>query len=381
MIKKKILYLTRLDPYDLKSWSGLTYYILKSLEKNFHVITVGPLSDRIRILYVFKRLIFSFFKIKFDIDRPILLSKDFANQINSKILDISYDAILTSEPYLVTFLDSKKPIFIYTDFTFSTYYHHYFLDKKIHKQTIKDGNYCEKRSLQKSKKIILTSKFAINDALQKYKIKLNKFSYLPFGANFNLIPAINILKKNILKKNYNICKLISIGVHWDRKGMGKAMELVDYINAQGQKAILYIIGAKPPKGQQISKNVTLFRFLDKNNFADQKILANLLYKAHFNLLFSKAEAFGVVNVEASAFGLYTITNNIGGIGGGITNNINGYMFKEEENLSVISNHILKIFRNKKLFVKKSFLSKQQYEKKLNWNIISKKLCKIITNEL
>jgi glycosyltransferase involved in cell wall biosynthesis len=163
--------------------------------------------------------------------------------------------------------------------------------------------------------------------------------------------------------------------------MDKAVELVDYINAQGQKAILYIIGAKPPKGKQLSKNVNLIGFLDKNNLEDQKILANLLYKAHFNLLFSKAEAFGVVNVEASAFGLYTIANDVGGVGGGIANNINGYMFKEEESLSVITSHILKIFRNKKLFIKKSFLSKQQYEKKLNWNIISEKLCKIITNEL
>jgi glycosyltransferase involved in cell wall biosynthesis len=332
-------------------------------------------------LYVFKRLVFSFFKVKFDIDRPIILAKDFASQIKRRIRNISYDAILTSEPYLVTYLDSKKPIFIYTDFTFSTYYNHYFLDKKIHKQTLKDGNHCERRSLLKSKKIILTSKFAINDAIQKYKIKLNKFRYLPFGANINLIPKTNFLNKKILKKNYNICKLISIGVHWDRKGMDKAVKLVDYLNAQGQKAMLYVIGAKSPKGLKLSKNVTLVSFLDKNNLDDQKILANLLYKAHFNLLFSKAEAFGVVNVEASAFGLYTITNNIGGIGGGITNNINGYMFKEEEKLSVISNHILKIFRNKKLFVKKSFLSKQQYETKLNWNIISNNLYKIITNEL
>jgi glycosyltransferase involved in cell wall biosynthesis len=381
MIKKKILYITRLDPYNFKSWSGLTYCILKCLEKNFEVIAIGPLSNRIRIFYVLKRLIFSFFKIKFDIDRPVLVSKDFASQINKKIKNINYDAILTSEPYLTTFLDIKKPIFIYTDFIFSTYYSHYFSDKKIHKQTIKEGNYCEKISLKKSKKIILTSKFGINDATKKYKISYDKFCYLPFGANFNLIPKKNFLNKIILKKNYHVCKLISVGVHWDRKGMDKAVKLVDYMNAKGQKAMLYIVGAKPPKGHKMSKNVTLVDFLDKNNLIDQKILAKLFYEAHFNLLFSKAEAFGVVNVEASAFGLYTITNNVGGVGGAITNNINGYMFNKNESISTISNHVMKIFRNRNLFLKKSFLSKLQYEKNLSWNIISKKLSKIIKNEL
>jgi hypothetical protein len=70
----------------------------------------------------------------------------------------------------VAFLNTNKPIFIYTDFVFSTYYSHYFSEKKIHKETIKDGNFCESTSLKKAKKIILTSTFAIDDAVKKYHI-------------------------------------------------------------------------------------------------------------------------------------------------------------------------------------------------------------------
>jgi glycosyltransferase involved in cell wall biosynthesis len=380
-MKKKILYITRLDPHNLKSWSGVTYYILECLEKNFNVITIGPLSNRVRILYVLKRFIFSLFKMKFDIDRPILVSKDFANQINKRIKNIYYDAILTSESYLMTFVKTNKPIFIYTDFTFPTYYSHYFSDNKIHRQTINDGNYCEKITLKKSKKIILTSKFAINDAKKKYNIESNKFCYLPFGPSFNLIPKRNDLNKIILKKDLNLCKLISIGVHWDRKGMDKAVQLVDYMNNLGQRTKLYIVGAKPPEDLKLSKNIILINFLNKNNIQDQRTLVKLLNKVHFNLLFSKSEAFGVVNVEASAFGLFTITNKIGGIGGAIANNINGYMFRENEDISVISKYLLKIFKTKDLFIKKSFLSREWYEKKLNWNTISKNLNQIILRNL
>ena len=54
-MKKKILFLTRLDPENIKSWSGLNYYILRLLKKNFDVITVGPLSNRIRYIFLIKK--------------------------------------------------------------------------------------------------------------------------------------------------------------------------------------------------------------------------------------------------------------------------------------------------------------------------------------
>jgi hypothetical protein len=77
-----------------------------------------------------------------------LVAKDFARQIEKKTKDIKYDAILTSDTYLVSFLKTKKPIFIWTDFVFATYYDHYFSNIKISKNTLKEGNYCEKIALK-----------------------------------------------------------------------------------------------------------------------------------------------------------------------------------------------------------------------------------------
>ena len=118
---KTILFLTRLDPTNINSWSGTNFFMLKALKKNFNVITVGPLSNRIRVLYIFKRFVLSFFNIKFDIDRPISVAKDFATQIENKISKYDYDAVISSDTYLLSFLKVKKPIFVYTDVCFSTY--------------------------------------------------------------------------------------------------------------------------------------------------------------------------------------------------------------------------------------------------------------------
>jgi hypothetical protein len=131
-MKKKILFLTRLDPKNIKSWSGLNYYMLQMLKKDFEVITAGPLSNRFRYILLFKKLFFHLMGVKFDIDRSRLVAIDFARQINKKIKNIDYDLVLTSDTYLVTFFNTKKPIYIWTDFLFSTYYSTYFSNYKIH---------------------------------------------------------------------------------------------------------------------------------------------------------------------------------------------------------------------------------------------------------
>jgi glycosyltransferase involved in cell wall biosynthesis len=372
---KKILYLTRLNPYDLKAWSGTNYFIFKILKKNFNVISVGPLSNRIRYLFLFKKFFYSIFKVKFDIDRPILVAKDFAKQIEKKINNIYYDAVVTSDTYLVSFLKTRKPIFIFTDMDFATYYNHYFSNSKISKKTLLEGNFCENLSLKKSKKIILTSDWAIRSCSSFYKIEKKKFIKLPFGANILKLPITKNILKNIRTKSQKVCNLISVGVHWERKGMDKAAELVAMMNKKGLSSKLFIVGAKVPHNYSTPKNVIILNFLDKNK--DMEEFNKLLNKMHFHVLFSKAEGFGVVNSEASAFGLYTVTHNIGGISGAIADNINGFKFSINGNVEVISNHLINIFKNHKKFLKKSYSSREYYEKKLHWNIIGEKLKKII----
>jgi glycosyltransferase involved in cell wall biosynthesis len=128
----------------------------------------------------------------------------------------------------------------------------------------------------------------------------------------------------------------------------------------------------------LNANIPLIEwYVRGNNLRDQKIYSRLLCKAHFNLLFSKAEAFGLVNIEASAFGLYTITNNIGGISGAVKNNLNGYRFDPKKNPSYIADYIIKIFKDQKKYINKSLSSRNMYDDKFNWDVISEKLKNII----
>jgi glycosyltransferase involved in cell wall biosynthesis len=378
-MKKKILFLTRLNPADIKSWSGLNYYMLNLLKKNFDVITVGPLSNRVRYIFLIKKFFFLLFGIKFDIDRSILVAKDFAYQIKKKIKKKKYDIVLTSDTYLVSFFTTNKPIYIWTDFLFSTYYSTYYKNSRIHPNTIKEGNYCERLALKKAKKIFLTSRWSVKEAIKDYKISRNKFSIIPFGANVNPEPKRETVIKNIDNKKFKTLKILSVGVSWKRKGMDKVIKLIKKINTIGQKAELYIIGSTPPKNYSVPKNVFIIKFLDKNKVEDQKLLTRYFLKSHFNVLFSTAEASAVVYSEASAFGLFTITHDVGGAASIIKNNINGFRFKiGDYNINLIAKYILNIFNDKRRFVTKSRMSRNEYDKRLNWSYSENQLKKFIT---
>ena len=378
-MKKKILFLTRLDPEDIKSWSGLNYYMLNLLKKNFDVITVGPLSNRVRYFFLIKKFFFLLFGIKFDIDRSILVAKDFANQIKKKIEKKKYDIVLTSDTYLLSFFSAKKPMYIWTDFLFSTYYSTYYKNFRIHPDTIKEGIYCERLALKKAKKIFLTSRWSVKEAIKDYKISKNKFSIIPFGANVNPDPKRENIIKNIDNKKFKTLKILSVGISWERKGMDKAIKLIKKINTIGQKAELYIIGSTPPKNYSLPKNVFIIKFLDKNKVEDQKLLTRYFLKSHFNILFSTAEASAVVYSEASAFGLFTITHDVGGAASIIKNNVNGFRFNVgDHNINLIAKYILNIFNNKRRFVTRSRMSRNEYDKRLNWSYSEKLFKKSIT---
>jgi glycosyltransferase involved in cell wall biosynthesis len=295
-----------------------------------------------------------------------------SNQIKKKIEKKHYDIVLASDTYLLSFFSTKKPMYIWTDFLFSTYYSTYFNNSRIHPDTIKEGNYCESLALKKAKKIFLTSRWSVKEAIKDYKISKNKFSIIPFGANVNPEPKRENIIKNIDNKKFKILKILSVGISWDRKGMDKAIKLIKKINTIGQKAELYIIGSTPPKNYSVPKNVFIIKFLDKNKVEDQKLLTKYFLKSHFNILFSTAEASAVVYSEASAFGLFTITHDVGGAASIIKNNVNGFRFNiGDHNINLIAKYILNIFNNKRIFVTKSRMSRNEYDKRLNWSYSEK----------
>ena len=380
----KIAFISRENPLNRKAWSGTIYSIQKCLRNinSYKVYNFGPLKDLYRIKEVLKRNYYNFFlNTKFDSNRTINLSRYYSKQIDQKLDKKKYDYIFTTDPTLVAFIKSKIPVIIWTDATFDSYYKLYFKNKKIHKDTLRQGKIIERKAFENSKFIFFSSKWALNSGARTYPKIKRKFKVIKYGSNFSSDPLRKKIIKNVKKRSDNLknINLISVGVDWKRKGMNDAIKLNKYLNLKGIKSKLTIVGSFPTNNNLSLNNTKIIRFLDKNIPNDEKKLSEMYLKSHFNVLFTRAEAYGISLVEANAHGIPNIAYDIGGIQSIIKNGINGKVFNKYEKINEIGNHIINIIKNKNSYISLCNRSYMKYIKDLKWDASGKKIKKLLKN--
>ena len=381
MKKINIAYITKEDSGDVSQWSGTSLNIFNCLNRaGFNTIRIGPFSSYFENILKLIEIIFRLFKIKYDPERSIFLSKIYANKIKRQILNKKIDLIFVHDCPIVSFLQTKIPIVIWTDLTFDLYQKTYFFNYlKFHHTSKTNGNYLEALSLKKGKLIIYSTKYAANNALKKYKIPKKKIKIVPFGTNSKPVSSktFKILQKKRLDRQSQELKFLSVGVDWKRKNMEKSILVVKEINSLGVKSTITIVGSVPPSDFKVPKFVKIVPFLSKRNLKDQNKLRNLYLSCDYFILLSKAEAFGLVIQEAKSYGLPIITNNIDGIKY-ITDKSYTILNNKNKIPKKIATKILSI--NKKKYVQlseKSYLSSYNN----NWDLASKKIKKIINMTL
>jgi glycosyltransferase involved in cell wall biosynthesis len=194
---------------------------------------------------------------------------------------------------------------------------------------------------------------------------------IPFGANIEIEKTLIIPKKIDKNKPINI---LFLGVDWHRKGGEIVYETFLKLLEAGCNVNLTVCGCIPPVKHS---KVEVIPFLDKNKQHDLTFFIELLHKTHFLFLPSKAECFGVVFCEASAFGIPSITRNTGGISNAVYNGINGYCLEENAKVDDYFTIIQKLIENESEYEKLSLSSRKLYEDKLNWEQWTCSVLKII----
>ena len=290
------------------------------------------------------------------------------------------DLIVVHDCTIISFLNTTIPIIIWTDLTFELYQRSYFLNyKKFHKNSLKSGHHLEKLSLNKAIKVIYSTKYAQDSAIKKYKINEIKTEVIPFGSDILPISKKLFLNSQKKNKNNNNIKFISVGVDWDRKNMDKSIDVVKELNKLGINSSLTIVGSQPPKMSNIPQFVNIVPFLDKKINKDLNKLKKLYFNSDYFILLSKAEAFGLVLLEANSYGLPLILSDIDGM---------KFVAKKEYTIFVNKNlssnkialKILSLIKNKskyRRFSYNSFLSSFNN----TWAIASNRLAKVISDVL
>ena len=367
----KIGMISRTDLNNKLFWSGIPSTVYEKFRKEkIKVVKIDNLNQNLRKLFVIKREYFKYFKKeKFDETYNIKVSKNYSSQLSSRLKNISnLTHLLTFDMSLVSFLKTEIPIIVWTDTLYTDYYQNYFKDQKISKSSLDDIKSLEFATVKRCKLILFSSRWSLDNAKQKYKKFKNKFKLLEFGPSLRNELSQKKIKKQILNREKNKIKLISLSVDKKRKGIDKLIRLMNYINKQGIKCELTIIGHKSKKDYK-NLNLKFLGFINKNDVLGEYKISKYLLNSHFHVLFSRAEAYGISLIEANSRGLPNISLNVGGVPHIIKNQKNLRLFKKNEKIEIIGNYIISTFFNVKKYRKLSISSYLEFKKKFNYEKI------------
>ena len=376
----KIAYVTETDPRDKRSWSGTHYYIAQALEKySGEVVFLGPLRDRYRFFWrVVNKVSQLFLKKRYMYTHRIQLSKNYGKQLRKKLSQNNFNIIFSpASSAAIAFLESSLPIVYLSDATFLKMINYYPDFSGLLAKSARDGNLIEMNAIEKSAALVYSSEWAAESAKNDYGAEESKVFVVPFGANFGRIPSRNLV---LSKKRSDMCRLLFVGREWVRKGGNIAFETLLKLLDMGIKTELTICGCVPPR-DIVHKNMTVIPFLNKNNKEDAIRLEKLYLDSDFFILPTRAECFGISFCEANSYAIPVITTKTGGLRTVVKDGINGYLLPLSSEGEDYARIILEIYSDEQRYYKLRETSREEYDKRLNWDAWGKTTAGIIKSKL
>ena len=304
-----------------------------------------------------------------------MVSKSYARFFTKKLSQKKYDYIIAPAGSCeIAHLNTGIPIIYISDTTLKCSINYHKALSNLLWFSEKESMDTEKRALEKSKHIIVSSEWAADSVIKDFSIASKKVSVWPLGANLLEVPDGDYIFKN--RKKDSQCKLIFIGVNWESKGGAIACSVLDELLKNNIKATLTIVGCNVPEKFK-NENIINIPFIYKDTEEGKKQFVSLLLNSDFLLFPSRYEAFGIVCCEASAFGVISIASNTGGVGGAVKEGINGFLINSNDQGVGYAKKIIDLLNNPQYCDEVRHKARKLYEEKLNWKSWTENLKQIL----
>jgi glycosyltransferase involved in cell wall biosynthesis len=377
----KIAIAATYDVTNVNFWSGTAYYIYQLIQKHYPVTPVKvtfdrPLISQLRGLY-FNRLVKQRYFTTFDLSVYNKSRKHF-----DAIFKDKYDIIFTYDFFLIPAISKyAKHTILITDATFDNLLNYYDYRTNLCPINIKDGHTIQKQAFESMTYALLSSNWAIDNAIERYGADKEKFKTLFYGSN--LSEALNEDEvQELVQKRINdpIIKLFFPAVYWDRKGGDYAIAVVNKLNELGLDSKLIIAGCSVPEGA-MNQNIINVGFLNKKIPEQEAKLMECYKESHFLIMPTKADCTPIVFSEANSFALPVVSSITGGIQTIVNDkNNNGAAFELDENfIEKAATYIMGAIKNKDNYKKMCFSSFKAYQTQFNWSIGERMLMNTIKN--
>ena len=355
------------DAHDVASWSGIPYHLLTALGKqDVSVKVFGPLKQDFRYALAPFKLTARLLKKDVFFHHYKFALRSYARQLIQKMREDPVDVILSTSTVPITLLECAEPIVFYTDAIFHLMPKYYGgIWERLTSGAIRRGIWMEEQALRRCTIGAYSSNWAA-DAARKYTDP-EKIRVVSFGANMPVnhdMDTITTWVAERLAQMSSECRLLFIGVDWERKGGAIAVETARLLNEMGVRTKLTIVGCQPEV--EVPEYVEALGFVDKRSDTGRKRLEELYSHATFFILPTRAEASAIVYCEASAFGVPTITFRTGGAEDYVREGVNGICLPLESKPELFAKSIKEIVEYEDRYSALCLGAFHEYKTRMNW---------------
>lgn len=365
----RIAYVSQTDPDQVSTWSGTPYFTVRALRQRGHdVETIGPLDLPYPLLTkTYPRLYHRLTGRTYDITRTAFAAKAFARQAEKIIGKRHFDLVLSPSSVVAAYLDTGCPLVTWEDATFAGMVGYYPGPwSKLSPATIEDGNRLQQRALSRVALAAYASDWAAESALANYATDPTKIASIPLGANLETPPDRAAVAAAIAGRQASgECRLLFIGVDWQRKGGDLVIDTALLLQRAGIKVAVDIVGCTPPHA--VPEFARLHGFVSKSSEAGRKKIERLLLDAHYLFVPSIAECYGLVFAEAAAYGVPSLARATGGIPSVVRNGLNGRAFPPDAAPQAFAEYILQEFGIAGRYDESAHRARMLFEETLNWD--------------
>ena len=365
----KLGFVTINDSADVQQWSGLNYHIARSLERaGATLVRVGPLTHPWTRGMKLRRRWYGLTGHQYHANFESSALDAFGAQARQMIPG-DVDAVVAVTTLVAASLDGLRvPVISWDDATPAAMTGYYPDFQRLSRRSARDAMALGHRATQNVALALYASEWAACSARTMYGLPAERCAVVPFGANLEKLPTAREVNAAIAERPRTSCRLLWVGVDWERKRGDLVVEAARRIEAQGIPVELTVVGCRPPGDRELPEWVSVEGFVSKRTAVGRARFAELFARAHFLVMPSVAEAYGLVYCEAAAYGVPSIATRTGGVPTIVVDGETGVLEDPSAQADAYAGRIIALMRDRPRYESMARAASARSAALLNWDI-------------
>ena len=363
--RPRIIFLSPHDPNDIGTWSGTAYSAYHALLQSAAGVEVVRAIWTDTFMKSIGRLLRKI-GVKADYTRSVMYARLASIEASVRLRYTQGEVIvaIAAAPYFFL-LKTSRPLIFVSDATFASISSIYSSFADMPQWLKDDAGKIEHKALSRSDRVLLSSDWAKSSAIIDYGAAPAAITVLPLGPNIDSA-LIEQYKPTKVADFLGGVRLLFIGADWDRKGGPVVVEIKRHLDSLGIPCELFLVG-NCPKDMPAERGINVIGRLNKSDAEQLRELCRLYELAHFFVLPTSAEAYGIVFSEAQAFGCPSLTYAVGGTPTAVLDRITGYTLPLGSVAKDFAEVICSLVRDPRRYEQLSVNCRARYETEANWN--------------